>query len=106
MPLLPCKVCRRHVRPSDGKCPFCGTLAAAALAIGLAFFSACGGKTATASGPGDQGRPVDARVADVADATPVVGVDADLGPRAEPAYGVAGPELPRDQPLYGVPIDD
>ena len=87
--MTPCKVCHRHVRTTDGTCPFCGTLAAAALAIGLAFFSACGGKTAAPSTPPDNTTTADARGADVADATPIAGgADADLRPRIEPAYGV------------------
>ena len=80
--MSPCKVCRRHVRPTDGKCPFCGTLAAAALAIGLAFFAACGGKTTTpaGTGPGND-------VAETADARPDDAPDADIN-RVEPIYGV------------------
>ena len=112
MPLSPCKICRRHVRPSDGKCPFCGTLAAAALAIGLAFFSACGGKT-TGAGPSEisngSGAPLDAAPADAqVPRGDIYGVPQEFE-RDEPMYGVTRDEprdQPRDQPIYGVPSDD
>ncbi len=87
--MTPCKVCHRHVRATDGKCPFCGTLAAAALAIGLAFFGACGGKTAAPSTPPDNTATADARTADEADAATAAEPDRD--DRVQPMYGVSMP---------------
>lgn len=87
--MTPCKVCHRHVRAADGKCPFCGTLAAAALAIGLAFFAACGGKTTPPSSPPDNQAPAgDARPADEPDAGEASG-PVDRDDRVQPMYGVA-----------------
>ena len=103
MALVPCKVCRRHVRAADGRCPFCGTLAAAALAIGLAFFGACGGKTPTpAPGPSEIGNGSDS-------SAPLDAAPADARVPRGDIYGVPEdiePGVGRGQPLYGVPVDD
>lgn len=87
--MTPCKVCHRHVRASDGKCPFCGTLAAAALAIGLAFFGACGGKSAPAGEPVGNA-PADARPGEPADAG-TASAPPDRGGEVQPMYGVTMP---------------
>lgn len=105
MPLSPCKVCRRHVRAADGRCPFCGSLAAAALAIGMAFFGACGGKTAPTPTPTEigngSGTPVDAALAPADAQVPrgdIYGVPEDLS-EGEPAP----PDVEPAAPIYGVP---
>lgn len=109
MSLSPCRVCRRHVRTADGRCPFCGSLAAAALAIGVAFFTACGGKTAPA--PTDigngSGAPVDAAPAPADAQVPrgdIYGVPEDIPEdisEGEPAP--PSDDMQRTAPIYGVP---
>lgn len=99
--------CRRHVRASDGRCPFCGSLAAAALAVGLAIFSACGGgKEGSTPAPGPS--PVTS-----SDARPergdIYGVpqQRDVPPASPLDARPAGPDAGRGPaaPIYGVPDD-
>ena len=109
MSLRPCVACSRHLRPAEGKCPFCGSLAAAAIAIGLAF-AACGGNAAEpAPTPGPS-------LPSAADARPerpergdIYGVpqQRDAAPAPPTDARPAGPDAGRGPaaPIYGVPDD-
>lgn len=102
-PLAPCPACRRHVRASDGQCPFCATplavlptvpsavgrLARGALFAFTSSVVACGGTTAPEPPPGsigDSGSTRDARADAPLDSLPL-----DTGNIAPP---------------YGIPPDD
>ena len=106
-PLAPCPSCHRHVRASDGSCPFCGgglrvvatvPSAASRLARGALFafassVAACGGTTAAEPVTGDTGAS-DARSDSASDT------------RFDAPLDTLMPDTGNVAPPYGIPPED
>jgi len=100
-PLAPCPACHRHVRASDGSCPFCGTglkvvatvpsavgrLARGALFAFASSVAACGGSTApepTTTSDTGSGGAADTR----GDTAPALDTRSDDTGNVAPPYGI------------------
>lgn len=114
--LVPCSACHRHVRSTEGACPFCGARrglvdpkrAAAVLLAGVAGVVGCGDATpepnvpaASASGPATAVASAPPAPTAAPTATPTQ--TAEPAPTAEPRpvaeYGMPRPARPK----YGMP---